>query len=114
MISCADHSSHGPDNIGQLSHLNIDDMVSEFRKFAPSLYHFFQVVGDTTRNSGSSDTRSTFPVEETKALVSACTLMNAQSNRFKGVQLLLSMMSIARSTNKQVHNKLSLINAHCN
>ena len=75
-------------------------MVSEFQKFAPSLYQFFQLVGDTSRNTGSSD-RSTLPIEETKALISACTLMNARSNRFKGV-LLLSMMSIARSTNRYI------------
>ena len=41
MISCGDHSSNVPDNIMQLSDLSIDDMVSEFQKFAPSLYQFF-------------------------------------------------------------------------
>ena len=109
IIACGDQSSHGPVTIDQLPDVSIDAMISEFRKFAPALYKFFQLVGDTSRNT--SVDQSDLPVKETKALVSACALMNARSHRFKGVQLLLSMMSIARATNKQVHYTI-LINAH--
>ena len=79
-------------------------MISEFQKFAPALCKFFQLVGDTSRNT--SVDQGDLPVEETKAHVSTCALMNARPHRFKGVQLLLSMMSNARATNKQVHYSL--------
>ena len=108
MIACGGQSSQGPDTIEQLSHVSIDAMVSEFQNFAPALYEFFQKVGDISRNTKRD--QSTHPVEETKSLMSLCALMNARSNRFKGMQLLLSVMSIARATNKQVHylNKRTL------
>ncbi len=38
--------------------------------------------------------------------LSLCTLLNARSARAKGVQLMISLMLVARATNKQVHNAL--------
>ena len=98
VIACGSQGSHGPDSIDDLSDFSIDAVIAEFQSYAPSLYAFFQQFGHTHRNS--SDT--SLPVEEMKALMALCTLMNARSNRFKGLQLLLSMMFIARATNKQV------------
>ena len=98
VIACGSQGSHGPDSIDDLSDFSIDAVIAEFQSYAPSLYAFFQQLGHTHRNS--SDT--SLPVEEMKALMASCTLMNARSNRFKGLQLLLSMMLIARATNKQV------------
>ena len=99
VIACGNQSSHGPDNIDDLSEFTIDAVISEFQSYAPSLYAFFQQLGHTSRNPSETS----LPVEEMKALMALCTLMNARSNRFKGLQLLLSMMLIARATNKQVH-----------
>ena len=47
---------------------------------------------------------TTTSVQEIKAVSSFCTLLNARSSRVKGIQLLLSMMLVARSTTKQVNN----------
>ena len=99
--ACGDQSSHSPVTINQLQDLSTDAMI---RKISPALYKFFQLVDNTSRNTSVDE--GDLPVEETKALVSSCALMNARSHRFKGVQLLLSMMSIARTTNKQVHYPL--------
>ena len=46
---------------------------------------------------------SSTSIKEIKGVISLCTVLNARSNRVKGVQLLVSMMLIARSTSKQVH-----------
>ena len=104
MIACGNQSSLGPDTIDQLSNVSIDDILSEVQNHAPLLYALFQQVGHTSRNI--CDRQSTLPVEEMKALMSLCTLINARSNRFKGMQLLLSMILIVRATNKQVHTCL--------
>ena len=98
VIACANQCSHGPDSIDDLSAFSIDAIISEFQSYAPSLYSLFNQLGHTSRNPS----KASHPVEGTKALVSLCTLMNARSNRFNGLQLLLSMMLIARATNKQV------------
>ena len=98
VIACGSQSLHGPDNIDELSDFSIDAIISEFQRYAPSIYAFFQQVGHTNRNPNESS----LPVEQMKALMALCTLMNARSNRFKGLQLLLSMMLVARATNKQV------------
>ena len=108
VLACGNRSSHGPDSINDLSDFSIDAIVSEFQSYAPSLYALFQQLGHTSRNPSETS----LPVEEMKALMALCTLMNARSNRFKGLQLPLSMMLIARATNKQV-KFLFPINAHC-
>ena len=99
VIACGNQSSHGPDNIDKLSDFSIDAVIAEFQSYAPSLYAFFQQLGHTSHNPSEIS----LPVEQMKALMALCTLMNARSNRFKGLQLLLSMMLVARATNKQVY-----------
>jgi len=46
-------------------------------------------------------------VEQVKSLVSICTLLNAQTRRAKGLQLLISIMLIAHSTSKQVNGRFN-------
>ena len=40
-------------------------------------------------------------MEEIKSITSLCILMNARSNRFKGLQLLLSMVLVGHGVGKQ-------------
>lgn len=42
-------------------------------------------------------------MEETKALISCCILLNSRSQRVSGIQLLLSFMMVARGISKQVN-----------
>ena len=96
-------SSHSPVTINQLQDLS---MISKFQKFAPALCKFFQLVGDTSRNT--SVDQSDLPVEETKALVPACALVNARSHRFKGCYCqmpeLLTNRYITHYSNKHALN----------
>ena len=42
------------------------------------------------------------PDEELKAVMALCTLLNARSARTKGLQLMVSLMLVARATGRQV------------
>ena len=42
------------------------------------------------------------PDEELKAVMALCTLLNARSARVKGLQLMVSLMLVARATGRQV------------
>ena len=72
--------------------------VAELEKHSPELYQLFEKVGDTERNA-EGDEQST---EGVKAICSLCSLLNARSSRAKGLQLMMSLMLIARSTARQV------------
>ena len=96
VVACGSQSSHGPECIDDLSNFSIDAVIAEFQSYAPLFCAFFQQLGHTHCNSSNTS----LPVEEMKALMALCTLMNARSNRFKGLQF-LSMMRIGRATNKQ-------------
>ena len=40
MIAHGNQSSHGPNNINELSDFSIDAIIAEFQSYAPSLYTF--------------------------------------------------------------------------
>ena len=100
MVSLSVHCLHGPDTLPRLNHFSFDGVIEEFQMYAPELYHLFRQLGDSERNR--SPQQSHLTVEEMKTVTSLCTLFNARSQRFKGLQLLMSLMLVARGTSKQV------------
>lgn len=101
-LSLAPNSSKGPDSHDRLPDFNIDTIINELTECSPQLYQVFQMVGDTARSSIKAGD-SNLSVEQMKTIMALCTVLNARSNRFKGMQLLLSFMLIARGTSKQVN-----------
>ena len=102
----ADHLLHhgssaicGPDTPEHFQGFSLDGVIHELQEQAPDMYRFFMQLGSVEQNDSSDGGTST---KEVKAVTSLCTLLNARSRRIKGLQLLLSMMLIARSTSKQV------------
>ncbi len=91
---------HGPDTVEHFEAFSIDSVMSELRAGMPDVYRLFATLGKTERNRAADQEGHT--PEEMKALMSACILLNAHSNRVKGVQLLMSIMLVARATSKQV------------
>ena len=90
----------GPDTPGHFLDFSFDRVVCDLKKHTPDMYKFFMQLGNVHRNADcDAISRST---EEIKALTSLCILLNARSARTKGIQLILSMMLVARSTSKQV------------
>ena len=106
-MSLAPKSSKGPDSHERFSEFHIDTIISELSECSPHLYQFFRLVGDTARSSNKL-AQSDLTVEEMKVIMSLCTILNARCNRFKGMQLLLSFMLIARGTGKQVCLRVTL------
>ena len=62
------------------------------------LYKLVQQLGSTQRNARDGAR----PDEELKAVMALCTLLNARSARTKGLQLMVSLMLVARATGRQV------------
>ena len=92
--------THGPDTIDNFHGFNMDSVVAELEKQAPELCQLFKMIGDIKRNAAEDETTT----EGIKAIIlcSLCSLLNARSSRAKGLQLMISLMLIARATARQV------------
>ena len=102
LISSDSIIMHGPDTLERLQSFTIDSVLAELHTYAPDLLQLFETLGQTSRNIHGDD----LAVEQIKGLVSICTLLNARTQRAKGLQLLIGIMLIARATSKQVKNNL--------
>ena len=71
-------------------------VISELQSNCPELY---KQLGSTQRNARDGAR----PDEELKAVMALCTLLNARSARVKGLQLMVSVMLVARATGRQVY-----------
>ena len=99
VISHKSALTHGPNSFDSFHEFNFKAIVAELQSHAPDLYHLYMILGDTTRNQEKEEVT----MEEVKAVASMCSLINARSARMKGLQLLVSMMLVARATSRQVH-----------
>ena len=100
VVQHAKHAVHGPDTLEHFRDFSIDAIVAELHEHAPDLYQLFIQLANTSRSiTTESDHRS---VEELKAVASFSCLLNARNRRAKGIQLLISLMLIARATSRQV------------
>jgi len=97
---------HGPDAPEHFHSFSLEQVSREVQSGAPTLYALMQMLCDTRRNIHDDGGNT---VEETKALISCCILLNSRSQRVSGIQLLLSFMMVARGISKQV----SIIIAMC-
>ena len=102
LISSDSIIMHGPDTLERLQSFTIDSVLAELHTYAPDLLQLFETLGQTSRNIHGDD----LAVEQIKGLVSICTLLNARTQRAKGLQLLIGIMLIARATSKQVKSNL--------
>lgn len=91
--------SQGPSSLEAFYQMDFQCIIAELQRQAPDLYALFMSLGDVNRNEDEDDVVST---EQTKAISSMCSLLNARSARMKGMQLLMSMMLVARATSRQV------------
>ena len=90
--------TQGPDTLDNFYEFNMDSVVAELEKQTPELYQLFEMIGDTKRNADGDE----LSTEGIKAICSLCSLLNARSGRVKGLQLMISLMLIARATARQV------------
>ena len=95
---------HGPDTPARFDEFSLAVVTDEIRTSAPDLFSLMNCLADSQRNAASS---SEVTVEQRKVVMSLCTLLNARSQRVKGLQLLISFMLVARATSKQVSKYIS-------
>ena len=89
---------HGPDTVERFEQFSMSAVISELQSNCPELYKLVQQLGSTQRNARDGAR----PDEELKAVMALCTLLNARSARTKGLQLMVSLMLVARATGRQV------------
>lgn len=90
---------HGPDTPEHFRSFSLEQVCNEVQCGAPMLYELMQTLGDTRRNVEDDGGMT---VEEMKALMSCCILLNARSRNVNVIQLLLSFMLVTRGITKQV------------
>lgn len=91
-----DQILHGPNTLARFPEFSMKGITEEIHKHAHYVYQLFLHL----RYTDSKET----PVEERKAIMSLCTILNAWCRQANGLQLLLSFMLIARATSTQVKN----------
>ena len=89
---------HGPDTIQRFEEFSMSRLIDELQSYCPELCKLVQQLGSTQRNARAD----TLPDEELKGIMAICTLLNARSARVKGLQLIISLMLVARATGRQV------------
>ena len=97
LIHCGTHVMDGPDTPSHFEAFSLTLVMDEIESFAPEVFHLFMNLGNSGRYGQTQITN----VKE-KVAMSLCTLLNSRTNRAKGVQLMISLMLIARATSKQV------------
>ena len=74
-------------------------IIDELKTSCPEMYKLMQKLGNTHRNA----VPGSVPDEELKCVMATCTLLNAHSARVNGLQLMMSLMLVARGIGRQVH-----------
>lgn len=92
---------HGPDTVAHFHDFSMSSVVAELQASCPHIYSLMQRLGSTQRYVHVSD--DALPDEELKGVMAICTLLNARSARIKGMQLMISLMLVARASGKQVY-----------
>ena len=90
---------HGPDTVQHFSEFSMSNVITELQASCPLLYKLVQQLGSTQRNAR----HGALSDEELKGVMAICTLLNARSARVKGVQLMISLMLVARAAGRQVY-----------
>lgn len=101
LLQRGDQVLNGPDTIEHMDEFSLSGIASEFQSLAPDVYSLFEQLGDVHRHSTSEEEVT---LEQRKMVTSLSTLLNARSRQAKGLQLLLSLMLVARATSKLVHH----------
>ena len=94
---------HGPDTVEHLHGFSLESLIEEFAENAPDVMDLVRHLGNCGRYEGDDDDNDeNLSTATQRTVTSLCTLLKCRSAKVLGLQLLLSIMLIARATNKQV------------
>lgn len=85
---------HGPDSITHFRSFDVDSVITEFKQQAPNVYQLLRSLGQSAHTSNYE--------HDAKVAMSMSILMKCRSVKVLGIQLLITLMLLARATNRQV------------
>ena len=89
---------HGPDTVEHFDDFSMTAVIATLKATCPEVYSLVQQLGSTQRYARDG----VLPDEELKGVMAICTLLNARSSWVKGLQLMISLMLVARASGRQV------------
>ena len=89
----------GPDTVEHFEQFSMSPVISELQSSCPEVYKLVQQLGSTQRNARDG----ALSYEELKDVMAIWTLLSTRSARVKGLQLMVSLMVVARATGRQVY-----------
>ena len=103
VLQSQDMLFHGPDTVQRFGEFSMGGLIDELKSSCPELYRLMQELGRTQRNAVADS----IPNKELKTVMAIYTLLNARSQRVKGLQLMMSLMLVARGIGRQVYNNIT-------
>ena len=76
----------------------MDCLRSECQEQAPEVFHLLKLLGDVSRHESEADIHQA----EARIVMALSSLLKCRSTKVQGVQLLNTLMLVARSTSRQV------------
>ena len=112
-LLCSDLSVfHGPDTIEHFDGFSVDGVLAEIRSHAPVVLELLNTIGQSHRHDDGTDLAR---LSQLRVMTSLTSLLKCRSVQVLGIQLLITFMLIARSTNKQVRINHIHVHTHiCN
>ena len=93
---------HGPDTIGHLEGFSLDSLIAECTSNAPDVMELLQQLGNCGRHNDDQEEDEHTQISTIRSTTALCTLLKCRSAKVLGLQLYITIMLIARATNKQV------------
>ena len=90
---------HGPDTVTHFNDFSMDHVITEFKKQAPDVWQLLNNLGNTGRFSEDTEQHQ---LAQLRIVSCLSTLLKTRSHKSLGVQLLVSLMLIARATSRRV------------
>ena len=99
LLSSQNAVYHGPDTVTHFHDFSMDHVITEFKKQAPDVWQLLNNLGNTGRFSEDTEQHQ---LAQLRIVSCLSTLLKTRSHKSLGVQLLVSLMLIARATSRRV------------
>ena len=98
LLSSQNAVYHGPDTVTHFNDFSMDHVITEFKKQAPDVWQLLNNLVNTGRFSEDTEQHQLAQLR----IVSCWSTLKTRSHKSLGVQLLVSLMLIARATSWRV------------
>ena len=99
LLSSQNAAYHGPDTITHFNDFSMDHVIAEVKNQAPDVWQLLNNLGNTGRFSEDNEQHQ---LAQLRIISCLSTLLKTRSQKMLGIQLLISLMLIARATSRRV------------